>query len=109
MSESYVALLLSRRYAAALQQLQLTPELDPDFCHAHWSMARMYESKGQFAQALECFERAYTASSKNPLVLADWRYCHGAMGEHTAARVILARLSAIVAEGYLSPLALGER
>jgi tetratricopeptide (TPR) repeat protein len=69
-------------------------------------MARVYESKGQFAQALECFERAYTAGGKNPLVLADWRHCHGAMGEHSPARVILAQLSAIAAEGYLSPLAL---
>jgi tetratricopeptide (TPR) repeat protein len=96
----------SRRYAAALQQLQSTLELDPNFYHAHWTMARVYESKRQFPQALECFERAYAASGKTPAVLADWCHCHGAMGEQTAARNILARLCAVAAEGYLSPLTL---
>jgi TolB-like protein len=96
----------SRRYSAALQQLQSTIELDPNFYHAHWTMARVYESKRQFPQALECFERAYASSGKNPAVLADWSHCHGVMGEDTAARNILARLCAAAAERYVSPLAL---
>ena len=96
----------SRRYSAALQQLQSTVDLDPGFYHAHWTMARVYESQRQYSQALACFERAYAASGKTPAVLADWCHCHGAMGEDTAARNILARLCAVAAEGYLSPLAL---
>jgi tetratricopeptide (TPR) repeat protein len=96
----------SRRYGAALQQLQATLELDPGFYHAHWTMARVYESKGEFPQALECFERAYSGSDKNPLVLGDWCHCRGAAGESAAAREILGQLLAMAAEGYLSPLAL---
>jgi|SRR5579862_8641901 len=84
-----------RRYPAALKQLQSTMELAPGFYHAYWSMARVYQAQGQFAEAMECFTRALAASGDNPAVLADSGHCHAAMGDATPARGILARLDGV--------------
>lgn len=84
-----------RRYPAALRQLQSTLEMAPDFYHAHWTMARVYESQGLFKQAVECFDRALAGSGNNPAVLADAGHCRAAMGDAASANAILAQLAGV--------------
>jgi serine/threonine-protein kinase len=82
-----------RRYGAALRQLQATLELAPDFYHAHWTMARVYESKGELPAAIECFDRALAASGENHSLLADAAHCRAVIGDVAAARDILQKLA----------------
>jgi tetratricopeptide (TPR) repeat protein len=82
-----------RRYPAALRQLQSTLELAPDFYHAYWTMARVYQALGLFTQAIECFDKALAGSGNNPSVLADAGHCRAAMGDTAGAQSILETLS----------------
>ncbi len=84
-----------RNYPAALRQLQSTLELAPDFYHAHWTMARVYESQGNFAQAAGCFDRALAAAGDNHALLADAGHCRGAMGDRAGAHEVLNRVAGI--------------
>jgi serine/threonine protein kinase/tetratricopeptide (TPR) repeat protein len=84
-----------RRYPAAIRQLQSTLELAPDFYHAHWTMGRVYESQGQFPEAIACFERALGTSGNNPAVLADAGHCRAVMGDTDVAREILKRVTGV--------------
>ena len=84
-----------RRYAAAIRQLESTLALSPDFYHAHWTMARVHESEGRYAEAMQCFDRALAASGNNPAVLADAGHCRGVMGDTAGAKQLLERLAGV--------------
>ena len=81
-----------RRYAAALRQLEATLAMAPDFYHAHWTMARVYEAQMHYDRAMESYDRALLASGNNPAVLADAGHCRGVMGDPEQARRILRQL-----------------
>ena len=97
-----------RRYPAALRQLQSTLELAPGFYHGHWTMARVYEAQGQFAEAMECFGRALAASGDNPAVQADAGHCRGAMGDAAGARQILSQVAGVPLASAIVHLGLKE-
>ncbi|HXA50809.1 MAG TPA: protein kinase [Candidatus Acidoferrum sp.] len=82
-----------RRYPAALRQLQSTLEVAPDFYHAYWTLARVYQALGLFSQAIQCFDKALAASGNNPAVLADAGHCRAAMGDTAGALQILRGLT----------------
>jgi len=85
-----------RLYPAALAQLQSTLEFAPGFYHAYWSMARVYQAQGRFAEAMDSFLKALAASgADNPAVLADAGHCHAVMGDAARAREILPRLNGV--------------
>jgi adenylate cyclase len=97
-----------RRYPAALRQLQSTLEWPPDFYHAYWTMARVYEAQRHFDRALECFNHARAATPANPAVLADEGHCRAEMGDRQGARQILEQLLRYPLGFAIVHLGLGE-
>jgi serine/threonine-protein kinase len=97
-----------RRYPAALRQLQSTLELAPDFYHAYWTMARVYEAQRQFDRALEYFNRALATSPANPALLADEGHCRAEIGDTHGARQILEQLQRSPLGLAIVHLGLGE-
>ena len=96
-----------RRYPAALRQLQATLEVAPDFYHAHWTMGRVYESQGNFPQAIVCFERAM-AGGDSPAVLADAGHCYAVAGNTPAALRILEQVAGVPLASAIVRLGLRE-
>jgi tetratricopeptide (TPR) repeat protein len=97
-----------RDYPASLLHLHTTLELHPNFYHAHWTMGRVYESQGSFAQAIECFDRALAGSGNNPAVLADLGHCRGAMGDGASTSQILEQLAGMPLPLAIVSLGRGE-
>jgi tetratricopeptide (TPR) repeat protein len=97
-----------RRYPAALRQLESTVEMAPDFYHAHWTMARVFESQGLFSKALECFNGALALSGNNPAVLADAGHCRGAMGDAAGAQQVRRQLAQVPLAMAIVSLGLNE-
>ena len=91
-----------RRYDAAIAQLQATLEMNTDFYHAHWTLARAYEQCGLFAEAVSSFHRTMEIAGRSPSILAELGHCQGLRGESAAARGILAELRQIRERRYVS-------
>ena len=54
----------------AIDQLQKTIVMDPNFDLAHWFLGQAYEDKGRVAEAIQEYEKAIKLNS-DPTVLAS--------------------------------------
>jgi TolB-like protein len=94
----------NRQYDAAIDQFQNTLRIDPDFYHAHWSLARALKQKCVFDDAVEEFQNAnQLAGGGNPLILGELGHCYGLMSRTAEARQLLEDLEEISRRVYVSP------
>ena len=77
---------------AAIDQLQKTIAMDPNFDLAHWFLGQAYEDKGRLAEAIQEYEKAMQLNS-DPTVLASLARAHVLAGDKEIARKMLADLT----------------
>ncbi|HUO84764.1 MAG TPA: tetratricopeptide repeat protein, partial [Thermoanaerobaculia bacterium] len=94
--------LFSGRVEEAIEQLQLTLDMDPDFIPALGWLGLAWERRGKFDQAIEVFERAL-AINDIPIVRASLAHTRASTGDTTAARADLASLIQQKERRYVSP------
>ena len=77
---------------AAIDQLQKTIAMDPNFDLAHWFLGQAYEDKGRVTEAIQEYEKAIKLNS-DPTVLASLARAHALAGDNEIAGKILADLT----------------
>jgi TolB-like protein/Tfp pilus assembly protein PilF len=86
-----MAHLCARHFDLAREQLRETLKLDPSSYFVMWITGQIYESKGDFPEALRWYTKAYQLED-NPLLLAQMGGLHARMGKKHEARNILEQL-----------------
>jgi tetratricopeptide (TPR) repeat protein len=92
----------SQRYDEALNHFRKALELDPNFALAHHDIGWVLEAEGKYPEAIQEFERAVQISD----VAALWSslgHAYGMAGRRQDAVKVLARLSGIAKQHYVSP------
>ena len=91
-------------------------EMDPGIWLAHWSFGRVLESRNQFAQAIEEFERAADLAGRSPYLLSRLGVAYATAGRRADARRVLSEIDGLVSRQYVSAFfrapilaALGDR
>ena len=93
----------ARRYDEAIEQLERTLELDPDFWAAHWGLDDAYSQKAMYPQATRELQNALAVSDRNPAVLASLGYTYGVSGRKDEALETIKELKLLSQDRYVSP------
>lgn len=96
-------LFCSRQYDAAIEQLQKTVELDPNFANAHYKLALVYEAKGMHKQAVEEFLNDDALSGEGQEMVTAQQTAYSESGWRGFGRQQLSQLNKDAKEGYVSP------
>jgi TolB-like protein/DNA-binding winged helix-turn-helix (wHTH) protein/Tfp pilus assembly protein PilF len=93
-----------RDYDQAIEQLQKTLELDPNFPAVHHFLPAAYEQKGMYVEAIAGFKKAIplTAGSESTLSKAGLGYVYAVTGKKSEARTLLDELKQHSAQEYVS-------
>jgi len=104
-----------RRYDEAVQQLRRTLEMDPEFYWAHRYLGLTLELKGETAEAIAEYQKAYGLTD-DATMLAFVAHAEANAGRPNEARQILARLTELAKTRYVPAyafavvyMALGEK
>jgi TolB-like protein/Flp pilus assembly protein TadD len=95
-------LYVCRRYDEAVQVLQETLDLDPNFYRTYWLLGLCYEAQGQLAESLATQEKAALVSARSPSVLWALGTCYSLCGRKAEAELLLAELLRRSAEEHVS-------
>ena len=79
-------------YEPAINQLQQTLELNPDFVLASLFLGQVYEQQMRFEEAISQFEHGVEVSGRNPIHLAALGHGFGVSGRQDDAEAILKEL-----------------
>ena len=96
----------ARQYDRALEQLEKTLDMDPDFASTHFHLGMTCVQKTMYEKAIFHFERLSTLWASNPQLLALLGYGHAVAGERSVAQKILNELNNLSKRQYVSPLGL---
>jgi len=96
-------LFMQRDYDQAIEQLQKTRDLDPEFIGVYYWLGRAYEQKQMPEHALGAFEQRLR-SGKNTRVLAGIAHLHGASGNRGEALARLRQLEEFPESGRVPSL-----
>jgi TolB-like protein/tetratricopeptide (TPR) repeat protein len=92
-----------REFDAALEQCDLTIELNPHFSPAYWALGIIQEQQGEFDESAAAFERAIQLSPKSPRMHAALGRTLALSGKRKQAIKILHELHALSETRYVSP------
>jgi serine/threonine-protein kinase len=108
--------LFLRQYGRAIEPLQRTIALNPNFPLARWYLGMTHEQTGSFDEAISQFETCVRLTADSPSMLALLGHAYAAAGRKSDAHAMLVRLGALSKEKYVPPYpiavihaALGER
>lgn len=87
----------------AIHQLQATLEMESRFWIAHICLAKAYEQKGMYPEALEACENAWNFSGGNTEALSVAGYVHAAAGEKLKAEGKIHEMLERRKERYVPP------
>ena len=93
----------SRQYDAAIQQLQMVTEMNPQFPLAHFWLGRAYQEKRKHDDAIAEFRRIESALHGWPVVRAAIGHVQGVSGRTREALETLAGLEQLAKERYVTP------
>jgi eukaryotic-like serine/threonine-protein kinase len=99
-----VHLYAARQYDPAIEQLQKTLELQPNFVFTHSSLGQAYGQKGIRDKAIEELETAVKLSDGAADCQADLAYLYAISGKQNDAKAILDNLKTAPKEEYVSPV-----
>jgi len=97
----------ARRYDDGIRHLQETAELFPNRAAPHLFLCWIFQSKGQWAQALAAVEKSgelHPAPEDDPLHLATLVFSKGGAGKTEEATETLERLLGLRSRSYVSPI-----
>jgi tetratricopeptide (TPR) repeat protein len=87
------------RGEAALDQLQATLQMDPDYAMTHWFLGQLYVQRGEYGAAIAALERATRLSPDASRMIADLGSAYGLRGDRDKAQASLDRLSELSDRG----------
>jgi len=93
----------SRQYDAAVKQLQMVTEMNPEFALAHFWLGRAYQEKAMYGEAIAEFRQAGTVLQGWPVVTAAIGYVQGVSGRKHEALETLGGLERLAKERYVTP------
>ncbi len=97
------ALYFSRRFGEALEQLQRTVTLDPNYPVTHWILGLVLRKTGSYELAVTEGEKGVSLSGGSPLMRAALAYTLAAAGRTREALQILQDLTTQAKEKYVAP------
>lgn len=92
-----------REFDAALEQCDLTIELNPHFSPAYWALGIIQEQRGEFEESAAAFERAMQLSPNSPRMRAGLGRTLALAGKRKQAARILGELHSLSSTRYVSP------
>src|SRR5713226_5108183 len=96
-------LYMSHQYDQAIEQLQNTLDMDPNFALPRMVLGQAYEQKGSYQRAIAELEKAANLSHDSPQMLGALGHVYGASGERPEAEKVLSRLLEQSKKQYVSP------
>ena len=96
-------LYFARQYDRAIQQLQKSLELDPNYPVARWILGLVYRKLGRYEEAIVEGEKAVELSGGSPLMQAALAQTYGTAGMTKEALEILDRLTSRAAQENVAP------
>jgi serine/threonine-protein kinase len=96
-------LYFARRYDEAITQFRRTLEMDPNFLPSRIHLGRAYEQKAMFTEAEDQFVKARLIAGESIDALAALGHTYGRSGNRDAALEVLAQLTELSKERYVSP------
>jgi tetratricopeptide (TPR) repeat protein/tRNA A-37 threonylcarbamoyl transferase component Bud32 len=87
------------RSEAALQQLQATLQMDPDYAMTHWFLGQLYVQRQEYDLAIAALEEASRLSPEASRMIADLGSAYGLSGDRARAQASLDRLSELSERG----------
>ena len=96
-------LFCARQYDQAIQKLQATIEMDPNFANGHYKLALVYEIKGMYKEAVEEHLKSKALSGDNPENVEKLRAAYATSGAKGYYREELRQLKDTSARGYVLP------
>ena len=97
-------LFFARRHDEAIAALQHALEMDPNRANAHWNLARIYEEKGMYAEAVAEHLTEFSLNGENAQTMAALEGAFKSGGIQGFWRKRLEQLTS--KEGYVEPLVL---
>jgi tetratricopeptide (TPR) repeat protein len=94
-------LYFDRNYDEALRQARATVEMDPNFAHAHRVMARIYDQKHMFPEAIAEGKQAAALSGDDTWMLLELAHTYLLAGKKTEMQNCLSRVASLSSGGTL--------
>jgi TolB-like protein/DNA-binding winged helix-turn-helix (wHTH) protein/Tfp pilus assembly protein PilF len=94
---------MARQYDQAIEQLQNTLDMDPNFALPRMVLGEAYEQKGSYQQAIPELQKAASISHDSPLMLGALGHAYGVSGRSNEAETILSQLMEESKKQYVSP------
>jgi eukaryotic-like serine/threonine-protein kinase len=94
---------LARRHDEAISQYQKSLELDPAHYSALFGLALVYEAKGMHDESIKQLEKSISGIGRTPGLSAMLGHAYAKSGRITEAQKILAELSQMSQQTYVSP------
>src|SRR5260370_8394711 len=94
---------MARKYDQAIEQLQNTLEMDPNFALPRMVLGQAYEQKNAYPQALSELQKAVGISHDSPQMIGALGHAYGASGNRSEAEKVLAKLMEQSKTQYVSP------
>jgi tetratricopeptide (TPR) repeat protein len=95
-------LFFARRHDEAISALLYALELDPNRANAHWELARVYEEKGMYVEAVVEHVKEYTLKGESPQTIAALQEAFRLRGIRGFWRKRVEQLES--KDGYIEPL-----
>jgi serine/threonine protein kinase/Tfp pilus assembly protein PilF len=92
----------ARRYDEAIEQLERTAELEPNFPITYWMLSLLYRRTGRYELAITTGEKAVNLSGSS-LMGASLAHTYGKCGKTKEARQLLYDLTELAKHKYVSP------
>jgi serine/threonine-protein kinase len=96
-------LLMYRRIAEAETEYRRALELNPDFWRAIVGLGRCHEARGDYEDAIACFEQAREVSDNVPTAIGALGHVYALAGKTWQAHRLLGELENLALRRYVSP------
>jgi serine/threonine protein kinase/TolB-like protein/Flp pilus assembly protein TadD len=110
------ALVFTRQWDPAIEQLRSAKDLDPSFWFAPCFLGRAYEHEGRLPEAIAEFQRSLELEKENPEIWSALGHAYALTGNSAEAHKVLDHLKELSAHSYVAPFdfaviyaGLGER
>jgi eukaryotic-like serine/threonine-protein kinase len=97
------ALVFTRQWEPAIEQLRGAQERDPTFWFAPSFLGRAYEQKGRLPEAIAEFQRALELEKYNPEIWSGLGHAYAQSGNRAEAQNVLVHLKELSAQTYVAP------
>jgi len=94
---------MARQYDDAIEQLQRTIEMDPNYPVTHWILGLILREMGRYELAIVEGEKGVKLSGGSPLISAALAQTFAAAGKKKKAIQILDELTKLAKQKYVAP------